>query len=191
MRGNMEQDNKTKQKNGVEEENSVEQKSQAERGEGMEQKNKTEYETQKAEKQQYQQQVKKITPTHNLFVQMVKAFVVGGVICCIGQFILNYASNRAGLDKETAGAWCSMLLVLLSVVLTGFNIYPKLVEWGGAGALVPITGFANSVSAPAIEYKKEGQVFGIGCKIFTIAGPVILYGIFTSWVLGVIYWLFR
>ena len=155
-----------------------------------EQENKnTEQEMHQMEKQQYQEQVNKITPKHNLFVQMAKAFLVGGVICCIGQFILNYAANRAGLDKETAGAWCSMLLVLLSVVLTGFNIYPKLVEWGGAGALVPITGFANSVSAPAIEYQKEGQVFGIGCKIFTIAGPVILYGIFTSWALGLLYWI--
>ena len=143
------------------------------------------------QQQDYEKYVKQVTPTHNLGLQMLKAFVTGGMICCIGQFILNYAANRAGLDKETAGAWCSMLLVLLSVVLTGFNIYPKLVEWGGAGALVPITGFANSVSAPAIEYQKEGQVFGIGCKIFTIAGPVILYGIFTSWVLGVIYWIFR
>ncbi len=142
-----------------------------------------------AKNKKYQERVKKVTPAKNLFWQMVKAFVVGGIICCIGQGILNYATNRAGLDKETAGAWCSMLLVLLSALLTGFNIYPKLVEWGGAGALVPITGFANSVSAPAIEYKKEGQVFGIGCKIFTIAGPVILYGIFTSWVLGVFYWM--
>ncbi len=137
----------------------------------------------------YQEQVKALTPTHNLLVQMLKAFIMGGIICCIGQAILNYATNSMGLDKETAGAWCSMLLVLISVVLTGLNIYPRLVEWGGAGALVPITGFANSVSAPAIEYKKEGQVFGIGCKIFTIAGPVILYGIFTSWVLGVVYWM--
>lgn len=76
-----------------------------------------------------------------------------------------------------------------SVVLTGFGIYPKIANRGGAGALVPITGFANSVAAPAIEYKKEGQVFGIGCKIFTIAGPVILYGVFTSWVLGLLYWI--
>ena len=82
-----------------------------------------------------------------------------------------------------------MILVLLSVILTGIGVYPKIADWGGAGALVPITGFANSVSAPAIEYKKEGQVMGIGCKIFTIAGPVILYGIFTSWVLGIIYWI--
>ena len=79
--------------------------------------------------------------------------------------------------------------MLLSVLLTGVGIYPKLAKWGGAGALVPITGFANSVAAPAIEYKKEGQVFGIGCKIFTIAGPVILYGIFTSWGLGLLYWI--
>lgn len=94
-----------------------------------------------------------------------------------------------GLDKETAASWCSMLLVLISVLMTGFNLYPKLVEWGGGGALVPITGFANSVASAAIEYQKEGQVFGIGCKIFTIAGPVILYGIFTSWVLGLVYWI--
>ncbi|MCM1048610.1 MAG: SpoVA/SpoVAEb family sporulation membrane protein [Clostridiales bacterium] len=137
---------------------------------------------------EYSERVKAVTPTHNLFLQMLKAFITGGVICCIGQVIINYATNSMGLDKETAASWCSMLLVLLSVLLTGFNIYPKLVEWGGAGALVPITGFANSVSAPAIEYKKEGQVYGIGAKIFTIAGPVILYGIFTSWVLGLIYW---
>ena len=84
--------------------------------------------------------------------------------------------------------WMQLELILLSVVLTGMNIYPKIVKWGGAGALVPITGFANSVVAPAIEYKAEGQIFGIGCKIFTIAGPVILYGILSSWVLGVIYW---
>ena len=84
-----------------------------------------------------------------------------------------------------------MLLVLISVILTGFNIYPKIAKFGGAGTLVPITGFANSVAAPAIEFQKEGQVFGIGCKIFTIAGPVILYGVFTSWALGLIYYILR
>ena len=94
-----------------------------------------------------------------------------------------------GLDRETAGSWSALLLILLSVLLTGFNLYPSIVKWGGAGALVPITGFANSVAACAIEFKKEGQVFGVGCKIFTIAGPVILYGIFPSWGLGGIYWL--
>lgn len=139
------------------------------------------------QKQQYQEYVKEVTPTHNLFSQMVRAFIGGGIICVIGQFILNYCTGL-GLDKETSGSWCSLILVLLSVVLTGFNIYPKITKWAGAGSLVPITGFANSVAAPAIEFKKEGQVFGVGCKIFTIAGPVILYGIFTSWVLGLVYW---
>lgn len=142
-------------------------------------------------KQEYQEYVKEVTPTHNLWLQMIKAFFVGGVICVIGQLILNYCTNTMGLDKETAGSWCSLLLILTSIVLTGFNIYPSIVKFGGAGALVPITGFANSVAAPAIEFKKEGQVFGIGCKIFTIAGPVILYGIFTSWVLGLGYWILK
>lgn len=139
------------------------------------------------QKQQYNEYVKQVTPTHSLPMQMVKAFVTGGIICCLGQLVLNYAGSM-GLEKDIAGAWCSMLLVLLSVILTGLNIFPGIAKWGGAGALVPITGFANSVAAPAIEYQKEGQVFGIGCKIFTIAGPVILYGVFTSWLLGLIYW---
>ena len=90
-----------------------------------------------------------------------------------------------------AGTWCSVTLVFISVILTGFNLYPKIGKFGGAGSLVPITGFANSVAAPAIEYKAEGHVYGIGCKIFTIAGPVILYGTFTSWILGLIYYMIR
>lgn len=139
-------------------------------------------------KQEYEKYVKKVTPTHNLGLQMLRAFLTGGAICTLGQGILNAATNTFGLDKQTAGSWCSLLLVLCSVVLTGFNLYPSIVKWGGAGALVPITGFANSVAAPAIEFKKEGQVFGVGCKIFTIAGPVILFGIFASWVLGAVYW---
>lgn len=141
-------------------------------------------------KQEYQQYVKKVTPTPNLFFQMGKAFLVGGIICVLGQCILNYTKSL-GMDQETSGGWCSLILVLTSVILTGFNIYPSIVKWGGAGALVPITGFANSVAAPAIEFKKEGQVFGVGCKIFTIAGPVILFGIFTSFVLGFGYWVLK
>lgn len=138
----------------------------------------------------YNEYVKRVTPTHNLFLNMAKAFLVGGLICVLGQFLLNYGKSL-GLDQELAGSWCSLILVALSVVLTGFNIYPKLAKFGGAGTLVPITGFANSVAASAIEYKKEGQVFGIGCKIFTIAGPVILYGIFSSWLLGFGYWILK
>lgn len=140
---------------------------------------------------EYEKYVKEMTPTHNLWLQLGKAFLVGGAICLLGQFIVNFCMNQWGMEKDTAGSWCSLLLVLLSVILTGFNLFSKIVKWGGAGALVPITGFANSVAAPAIEYKKEGWVFGVGCKIFTIAGPVILYGIFSSWVLGIVYWLLK
>ena len=139
------------------------------------------------QQQEYNEYVKQVTPTRNLARAMCQAFIVGGIICIIGQFILNTAKNM-GLDKDTAGSWCSLCLIFLSVLLTGLNIYPTFAKWGGAGALVPITGFANSVAAPAIEFQKEGQEFGIGAKIFTIAGPVILYGIFSSWLLGVIYW---
>lgn len=137
----------------------------------------------------YEEYIKKITPTHNLYLQMLKAFITGGIICTIGQVLLTFAKNQLGMDKDMAGNFCSLILVLASVLLTGFNLYSSIVKFGGAGALVPITGFANSVAAPAVEFKKEGQVFGIGCKIFTIAGPVILYGIFTSWLLGLVYWI--
>ena len=138
----------------------------------------------------YEAYVKEMTPTYPLWLNMLKAFLIGGLICVLGQCILNVAKN-AGLDEKTAGTWCSVSLIFLSALLTGLNIYPRLAQWGGAGTLVPITGFANSVAAPAVEYQKEGQVFGIGCKIFTIAGPVILYGIFTSWLLGVLYWVLK
>lgn len=143
----------------------------------------------KQEKDNYGKYVKKVTPTHNLWCQMAKAFVTGGSICVIGQIILNIAKNQ-GADQQTAGSICSLILILLSVILTGLNIFPSIVKWGGAGALVPITGFANSVVSPAIEFKKEGQVFGVGSKIFTIAGPVILYGIFSSYILGLFYFIY-
>lgn len=140
--------------------------------------------------QQYEKYVTQITPTHSLPLNMLKAFFTGSVICMIGQFILNFAQSL-GLDKDTSGSWCSLILIFLSVVLTGLNLYAKIGKFGGAGGLVPITGFANSVAASAIEYKAEGQVFGIGCKIFTIAGPVILYGILSSWGLGIIYYILK
>ena len=144
-------------------------------------------EEKEARKNAYHAYVSQVTPSYSLTLNMLKAFLVGGIICCIGQGIMNFAMSR-GLDQMNAGKWTSVILVLISVILTGLNIYPTIAKFGGAGALVPITGFANGVAAPAIEFKKEGQVFGIGCKIFTIAGPVILYGIFSSWVLGLIYW---
>ena len=141
------------------------------------------------EKQRYETLIKEITPTHSLGTQILHAFTVGGIICTIGQVILNTATDVFSLQDTLAASWCSILLIFLSAVLTGFGIYPKLVKWGGAGALVPITGFANSIAASAIEYKKEGQVFGLGSKIFVIAGPVILFGVFTSWILGILYWI--
>ena len=139
---------------------------------------------------EYEKYVKKVTPTHSLPLNMAKAFLVGGLICVLGQYILNTA-EAMGLGQEEAGSWCSLILIFLSVLLTGLNVYPKLAKFAGAGTLVPITGFANSVAAPAIEYQKEGQVFGIGCKIFTIAGPDILYGVLSSWILGVVYYVMQ
>ena len=137
-------------------------------------------------KDAYNAYVKEVTPVNPVWKNIVRAFVTGGIICTVGQVMMNWLTAY-GMDEKTAGAWNLLALILGSIVLTGFNVYPKIVKWGGAGALVPITGFANSVVSPAIEYRAEGQVFGIGCKIFTIAGPVILYGILASWVLGVIY----
>lgn len=138
----------------------------------------------------YKKYVEEVTPKNNIVKDIIQAFIVGGIICTIGQFFISYY-QYLGAGEEAAKTYNSITLVFLSVLLTGLGIYPKLAKFGGAGTLVPITGFANSVAAPAVEYKKEGQVFGIGCKIFTIAGPVILYGIFASWVLGLIYYILK
>lgn len=135
-------------------------------------------------KKAYEAYVKEMTPVHKKWPGLIKAFLVGGLICVAGQLV-TAGFMAAGLEKEAASSWTTLVLIGASVILTGFNIYPKIVKFGGAGALVPITGFANSVVAPAVEFKAEGQVFGIGCKIFTIAGPVILYGILSSWLLGI------
>ncbi len=139
-------------------------------------------------KQQYAEYVKQVTPTKSLPLNMLKAFVVGGIICTIGQVILNYLISL-DYSKQDAASILNIILIGASVILTGLNLYSRLGNFAGAGSLVPITGFANSVASAAIEYKKEGQVFGIGCKIFTIAGPVILYGIITSWFAGLIYYI--
>ena len=136
--------------------------------------------------EEYEAYVKQVTPTHNPVWNVLRAFLTGGIICTIGQGLL-YLFQENGVEREAASAWTLLILIGAAVILTGLNLFPKIVTFGGAGALVPITGFANSVVSPAIEYKKEGQVFGIGCKIFTIAGPVILYGIFASWILGILY----
>lgn len=137
----------------------------------------------------YNEYVKQITPKSNLFKNCTLAFLLGGTICLIGQGILWILTNCCKLPMDDAKLWCSITLILLSVILTATNLYPSLANWGGAGALVPITGFANGICSSAIEFQKEGQVFGIGCQIFRIAGPVILYGIFSSWIAGFLYWI--
>ena len=143
-----------------------------------------------ARNKEYNKFVKQVTPTHNLPLNMLKAFIMGGIICCLGQLIINTALNFGGVSQKDAPLWCNLFLILLSCILTVLNVYAPLANWGGAGALVPITGFANGVCSSACEFQVEGQVFGIGCQIFRIAGPVILYGIFSSWCLGLIYWIY-
>ena len=144
---------------------------------------------QEPSQKEYNQYVKQVTPTHSLVKNGFHAFWIGGLICVIGQLFFHLFQTNLDLNKDDASTYVTITLVLLSIILTGFNIYPKIAKLGGAGTLVPITGFANSVAAPCIEFQKEGQVFGIGVKVFTIAGPVILYGIFSSFVLGFIYYI--
>lgn len=134
----------------------------------------------------YNEYVERVTPNNNLVKDMWNAFWIGGSICLMGQ-IWNEIFLYFGATKDDAAAFTTLVLILESVILTGFGVYPKIAKVGGAGCLVPITGFANGVVSPAIEFKTEGQIFGVGAKIFTIAGPVILYGIFSSWLAGVIY----
>ena len=115
---------------------------------------------------------------------MAKAFIVGGLICVVGQILLHIGKTQFSLSKDDAGSWCSLILILSSVILTGLNIYQKIVTFAGCGALVPITGFANSVVSPAMEFRREGLVMGVGAKLFTLAGPVLTYGIGGSIVVG-------
>jgi stage V sporulation protein AC len=136
----------------------------------------------------YNKYVQNVTPKNNCAANCLKAFITGGAICALGQILINVYKG-IGAASDDAALWSTITLVALSVILTGLNVYPQITAWGGAGSLVPITGFANSVAAPAIEYKAEGEVFGIGCKIFTIAGPVILYGVIVSFVLGILYYI--
>ncbi len=151
---------------------------------------KTQQEPNEERNKKYNDYVKEKTPNGNLAYDMFKAFVVGGLISAIGQIIINIGMNLFDLNQENAYIYCSIILVMLSCILTSLNLYTKIANWSGAGALVPITGFANGVCSCACEFQVEGQVFGIGSQIFKIAGPVILYGILSSWIVGVIYYIF-
>ena len=136
-------------------------------------------------KKLYESYVKEITPVHSKGINMLWAFLVGGLICVLGQAVIN-ALTAAGMEKEAAMAWAQLFLIGLSILLTGLNIFPKITKFAGAGTLVPITGFANAVSAPAIEFRSEGLTTGTCVKMFSIAGPVIAYGVSASVIYGLI-----
>lgn len=136
---------------------------------------------------QYAQLVKKSSPKSPVVRDCLIAFAVGGTICALGQGIMNFWM-RAGFSAEDAGSLASMSLVAVSALMTGLSLYDNLAQYAGAGTLVPITGFANAIAAPAVEFRTEGFILGVGARIFTIAGPVILYGLSASVVYGVCYY---
>ncbi|MCI7810250.1 stage V sporulation protein AC [bacterium] len=138
---------------------------------------------------QYGALVEQMSPKSPMWRDCLNAFWIGGLICTLGQIFLNCYTNL-GLDKDGAGTAASMSLVALSALLTGLSLYDDIAKYAGAGTLVPITGFANAIAAPAVEFKTEGFILGVGAKIFTIAGPVIVYGLAASVVYGVIYWIY-
>lgn len=138
---------------------------------------------------EYGEMVKKASPNSKSCIDIPCAFVIGGLICVIGQALTDFYSYL-GFDDRTSAAWCTVTLVFLSALLTGLGVYEKIAKHGGAGTLVPVTGFANAVASPAVEFKSEGFILGLGAKIFIIAGPVILYGTAASMLYGLIYYFF-
>lgn len=140
--------------------------------------------------EEYDKLSKKASPNSPFLKNLFFAFVIGGLICALGQgFLLIY--QRLGVEQEAASIWASITLVFLAILLTGLNLYDSIAKVAGAGTLVPITGFANSMSSAAVEFKSEGWILGLGAKMFIIAGPVIVYGVSASILYGLIYYLFR
>ena len=137
---------------------------------------------------QYDALVREMSPKSPMGKDCINAFWIGGLICVLGQIFINWYTSL-GLEKQDASTAGSMTLVVLSALLTGLSLYDNIAKFAGAGTLVPITGFANSISAPAVEFKTEGFILGVGAKMFTIAGPVIVYGVSASVVYGLIYWI--
>ena len=146
--------------------------------------------TSKQAQQSYDAMVKKASPNSPILSNCVKAFVSGGLICVLGQALLMFYTKK-GISETDAALWVSITLIGISALLTAFGLYEKLGKFCGAGTIVPITGFANSVVSPAIEFKKEGKVVGMAAKRFIVAGPVIVYGTLTSMAVGLIYYLVR
>ena len=137
---------------------------------------------------QYERMVGDLAPKSPIWKDCLNAFWIGGLICVLGQLAMN-GYTALGLDKENAGTATAMTLVTLSALLTGLSLYDNIAKYAGAGTLVPITGFANAIAAPAVEFKTEGFILGVGAKMFTIAGPVIVYGVSASVVYGLFYWI--
>ena len=138
---------------------------------------------------EYDKMVKKASPPSRVLRNCILAFLIGGAICTLGQ-IINTIFETSGLEKTDASTCTSISIIFLGVLLTGLNIYDDIALYGGAGTLVPISGFANSITAPAMEYKREGYILGVGVNMFKIAGPVIVYGVVSSVVYGFIYYIF-
>ena len=141
-------------------------------------------------KQRYSQMVKDASPGSKVGLNCIKAFLVGGAICGVGQIIHNMLAG-AGMSRDDAGLVTAVILIVAAVLMTALGLYNKLGKHAGAGSVVPITGFANAIAAPAIEYKKEGLVLGVGAKMFVIAGPVIVYGAMASVLVGLVYYFVR
>lgn len=141
-------------------------------------------------KKEYQNYVDKKSPNSPILKNCINAFWVGGSICLLGQIILNICNSR-GLSQEISGTIVSIILIGISAFFTGLNIFNKIGKFAGAGSLIPITGFANSIVSPAMEYKSEGYVMGVGGKMFTVAGPVLVFGISTSIIVGIVYLIFN
>lgn len=139
-------------------------------------------------KEQYNEYVKEKTPNSPLVKNCICAFIIGGIICTVGQALFNFY-EMFDLDEASTSTAVSITLIFLSALLTGLDVYGKIAKHAGAGTIVPITGFANAVVSPALEAKTEGYVLGVGAKLFTIAGPVILYGTFSSFIAGIIYYI--
>ena len=137
----------------------------------------------------YKELVQELSPNSPIWKDCINAFWVGGLICVLGQAFVNLYTGLAGMDKTEASTAASMSLVVLSALLTGLSLYDNIAKFAGAGTLVPITGFANAIAAPAVEFKTEGFILGVGAKMFTIAGPVIVYGVSASVVYGLVYWI--
>lgn len=141
-------------------------------------------------KQTYQEYVEKKSPNSPILKNCFNAFWVGGLICTIGQIIMNICKER-GLDQTMSGTIVSIILIGISAFLTGLNLFNRIGKFAGAGSLIPITGFANSIVSPAMEYKSEGYIMGVGGKMFTVAGPVLVFGISASIIVGIVYLIFN